>query len=39
VALLALGWFSLKGIPEPEFLYRVTGPGLASTVPPRATGA
>ena len=39
VALLALGWFSLKGIPEPEFLYRVTGPGLASTVPPRATAA
>jgi class 3 adenylate cyclase len=39
LALLALGWFSLKGIPEPEFLYRVTGRGLTSATPPRATGA
>ncbi len=39
VGLLALGWFSLKGIPEPEFLYRVTGPGLTSQAAPRATAA
>jgi len=39
VGLLALGWFSLKGIPEPEFLYRVTGPGLTSQAAPRAQGA
>jgi class 3 adenylate cyclase len=39
LALLELGWFSLKGIPEPEFLYRVMGPGLASVAPPRATAA
>ena len=39
LGLLELGWFTLKGIPEPEFLYRVTGPGLASGAPPRATGA
>lgn len=39
LGLLELGWFRLKGIPEPEFLYRVLGPGLASTVPPRASTA
>ena len=39
LALLELGWFSLKGIPEPEFLYRVMGPGLTSGAPPRATSA
>ena len=39
LALLELGWFSLKGILEPEFLYRVTGPGLASATPPRAASA
>jgi class 3 adenylate cyclase len=38
LALVALGWFSLKGIPEPEFLYRVTGPGLTSQAAPRAAG-
>jgi class 3 adenylate cyclase len=39
LAMLSLGWFRLKGIPEPEFLYRITGPGLTSAVPPRATAA
>ena len=39
LSLLELGWFSLKGIPEPEFLYRVIGPGLTSGAPPRATAA
>jgi class 3 adenylate cyclase len=39
LALAALGWFSLKGIPEPEFLYRVIGPGLTSQTAPRATAA
>ena len=39
LGLLELGWFTLKGIPEPEFLYRVTGPGLPSGAPPRATAA
>lgn len=39
LSLLELGWFSLKGIPEPEFLYQVIGPGLASGAPPRATAA
>jgi class 3 adenylate cyclase len=39
LSLLELGWFSLKGIPEPEFLYRVVGPGLTSGAPPRATAA
>ena len=39
VGLRELGWFTLKGIPAPEFLYQVTGPGLASGAPPRATAA
>jgi class 3 adenylate cyclase len=39
LSLLELGWFSLKGIPEPEFLYQVIGPGLSSGAPPRATAA
>jgi class 3 adenylate cyclase len=39
LSLLELGWFSLKGIPEPEFLYQVIGPGLTSGASPRATAA
>jgi class 3 adenylate cyclase len=39
LSLLELGWFSLKGIPEPEFLYQVIGPGLPSGAPPRAKAA
>ena len=39
LSLLELGWFSLKGMPEPEFLYRVMGPGLTRDAPPRATAA
>ena len=39
LSLLELGWFSLKGITEPEFLYQLIGPGLTSGASPRATAA
>lgn len=37
--LIPLGYFSLKGIAEPEFLYRVATAGARSDAPPRATPA
>lgn len=35
VTAVPLGSFSLKGIAEPEFLYRIDGPGRRNETPPR----